>query len=401
MQIRDHRFSMNIAVRRRAIDETSRSVSPAPSSLQSPLPTPPSTRPPTITINEAFELQRLQAEFTKAADNADVLSFLNVKVLAVLRSMREEQAARKQAEAKCGALERQLHRVRASIAGQAVSSSRGAVPLPSGAPEGHGFQSQRSLRRHVKDCEDWLQEKYPNDELKQAQVARGLAGKLYADRDLSEHHKTTATKDAIIRGLCAFYSTLRAKWHTKLPNDAMAAQHAVDQAVMADAFGVSMASIADVLGTDEKRLAREFRSWHSWIDGEEPFKLAVRGKIRSDKLPNEVADYITNEAWLHDSVTRPSESKLGGLLDPANRTVKARHRIHWLETKLDAAYATIRDLTLKRFPADYQFVDDSGEPIPTTWHKRQTLSDTLISNLKHYAVKPVGRSASPCCYHMQ
>jgi len=354
--------------------------------LQSPLPTPPSTRPPTITINEAFELQRLQAEFTKAADEADVLSFLNVKVLAVLRSMREEQTARKQAEAKCGALERQLHRVRASIAGQAVSSSRGAVPLPSGAPEGHGFQSQRSLRRHVKDCEDWLQEKYPNDELKQAQVARGLAGKLYADRDLSEHHKTTATKDAIIRGLCAFYSTLRAKWHTKLPNDAMAAQHAVDQAVMADAFGVSMASIADVLGTDEKRLAREFRSWHSWIDGEEPFKLAVRGKIRSDKLPTEVADYITNEAWLHDSVTRPSESKLGGLLDPANRTVKARHRIHWLETKLDAAYATIRDLTLKRFPADYQFVDDSGEPIPTTWHKRQTLSDTLISNLKHYAV---------------
>jgi len=344
-QIRDHRFSMNIAVRRRTIDETSRSVSPAPSSLQSPLPTPPSARPPTITINEAFELQRLQAEFTKAADNADVLSFLNVKVLAVLRSMREEQTARKQAEAKCGALERQLHRVRASIAGQAVSSSRGAVPLPSGAPEGHGFQSQRSLRRHVKDCEDWLQEKYPNDELKQAQVARGLAGKLYADRDLSEHHKTTATKDAIIRGLCAFYSTLRAKWHTKLPNDAMAAQHAVDQAVMADAFGVSMASIADVLGTDEKRLAREFRSWHSWIDGEEPFKLAVRGKIRSDKLPTEVADYITNEAWLHDSVTRPSESKLGGLLDPANRTVKARHRIHWLETKLDAAYATIRDLT--------------------------------------------------------
>ena len=96
---------MNIAVRRRAIDETSRSVSPAPSSLQSPLPTPPSTRPPTITINEAFELQRLQAEFTKAADEADVLSFLNVKVLAVLRSMREEQTARKQAEAKCGALE--------------------------------------------------------------------------------------------------------------------------------------------------------------------------------------------------------------------------------------------------------------------------------------------------------
>jgi len=46
----------------------------------------------------------LQAEFTKAADEADVLSFLNVKVLAVLRSMREEQAARKQAEAKCGAL---------------------------------------------------------------------------------------------------------------------------------------------------------------------------------------------------------------------------------------------------------------------------------------------------------
>ena len=30
--------------------------------------------------------------------------------------------------------------------------------------------------------------------------------------------------------------------------------------------------------------------------------------------------------------------------------------------------------------------DDSGELIPTTWHKRQTLSDTLISNLKHYAV---------------
>ena len=88
-------------------------------------------------------------------------------------------------------------------------------------------------------------------------------------------------------------------------------------------------------------------------------------------------------------------------MDPANRTVKARHRIHWLETKLDAAYATIRDLTLKRFPADYQFVDDSGKPIPTTWHKRQTLPDTLISNLKHYAVKPVGHSTWLCRYHMQ
>ena len=203
---------MDLATRWRAIDENSRSVSPAPSSLQPPQPTPSSTRPPTITINEAFELQRLQAEFTKAADEADVLSFFNVKVLGVLRSMREEQTARKKAEAKCGALEKELHRARASIAGQAVSSSRGAVPLPSGAPEGHGFQSQRSLRRHVKDCEDWLQEKYPNDELKQAQVARGLAGKLYADRDLSEHHKTTATKDAIIRGLCAFYS----RWDPQL-----------------------------------------------------------------------------------------------------------------------------------------------------------------------------------------
>jgi hypothetical protein len=40
---------------------------------------------------------------------------------------------------------KELHRARASIAGQAVSSSRGAVPLPSGAPEGHGFQSQRSF----------------------------------------------------------------------------------------------------------------------------------------------------------------------------------------------------------------------------------------------------------------
>lgn len=43
MQIRDKRFSVDLATRWRAIDENSRSVSPAPSSLQLPQPTPSST----------------------------------------------------------------------------------------------------------------------------------------------------------------------------------------------------------------------------------------------------------------------------------------------------------------------------------------------------------------------
>ena len=395
VQVRDQRIDREFAVGWRGINAQFPRESPAPP-MSTPVPPLPTHARAHMTIDEIFETQRLRDKLRKASDEAhaaELTAFMNTNIVPIIRELNDTRA-------RCSALEQHLKRARTSLAGHVVSARPGVARVIPEALDGRGFQSDRSYQRHLATLEGHVRATYPDDEIKQAQLARGLAARMLADTDIAKDQKTKLATDAIISGLQTFYSTLRAKYHTKLPNDASIAQRTIDQAAMAESFDVPASWIAEVLRTDEKRLCREFRSWNAWIDGHEPLALALQKKIRSDKMPFEVADYITNEAWLHEDVTRPSESKLGGLIDPANRTQKIRHRIHWLETNFDTAYAKIRKLTLERFPPDYEFADEHGNKIDASRWKR-TVSNTLISNLKHFSVKRAGRSTSLCRYHMQ
>jgi len=289
-QLRDQRLSADFAIGVRAIDAQFPRDSPSPipaPPMSAPVPPPSTHARAHMTIDEVFELQRLQSEHRSTAEARDAASFMTAHILPIIRELNDTRA-------KCSALEQHLKRARTGTAGYVVSARPGVVRAIPPTLEGQGFDSERSYRRHLRALEDNLRATYPGDEMKQAQLARGLAARMLADMDIVEDQKTKLATSAIISGLRTFYSTLRAKYHTKLPNDASIAQRNIDQAAMAESFDVPASWIAELLQTDEKRLCREFRSWNAWIDGHEPLALALQKKIRSDKMPTEVADCITN-----------------------------------------------------------------------------------------------------------
>ena len=71
-----------------------------------------------------------------------------------------------------------------------MSARPGVVRAIPPTLEGQGFDSERSYRRHLRALEDNLRATYPGDEMKQAQLARGLAARMLTDMDIVEDQKT-------------------------------------------------------------------------------------------------------------------------------------------------------------------------------------------------------------------
>jgi len=246
-QVRDQRIDREFAVGWRGINAQFPRESPAPP-MSTPVPPLPTHARAHMTIDEIFETQRLRDKLRKASDEAhaaELTAFMNTNIVPIIRELNDTRA-------RCSALEQHLKRARTSLAGHVVSARPGVARVIPEALEGRGFQSDRSYQRHLATLEGHVRATYPDDEIKQAQLARGLAARMLADTDIAKDQKTKLATDAIISGLQTFYSTLRAKYHTKLPNDASIAQRTIDQAAMAESFDVPASWIAEVLRTDQQ-----------------------------------------------------------------------------------------------------------------------------------------------------
>ena len=101
------------------------------------------------------------------------------------------------------------------------------------------------------------------------------------------------------------------------------------------------------------------------------------------RTPDNWIDWVTNEAWLHEQVTRTSAGMHECVRNPRNRSDPTRYPIHWLETKKSTAVLTINQLGKVRFGDHFQ------------------LSYTVVTSLIHFSVKPVTRSTCLCRWHLQ
>ena len=122
-----------------------------------------------MTIDEVFELQRLQSEHRSTAEARDAASFMTAHILPIIRELNDTRA-------KCSALKQNLKCARTGTAGYVVSARPGVVRAIAPTLEGQGFHSERSYQRHLQALEDNLRATYPSDEMKQAHAARMRIG---------------------------------------------------------------------------------------------------------------------------------------------------------------------------------------------------------------------------------
>ena len=159
----------------------------------------------------------------------------------------------------------------------------------------------------------------------------------------------------IIESLQLFYYTIRSNYAGRYPNDVRAAWHAVNMAVSISGKS-SLISRSRVLGVKVGYLEAGRARWESFVDKETPISI-LRGKIRSDKHPDEWVDWITNVAWLLPEVTRGAVNMNDWVRNPNARSDKRQYRVHWLETKVAEAVQKIQGLGTRAFPPDYQYAD--------------------------------------------
>ena len=205
---------------------------------------------------------------------------------------------------------------------------------------GAGFTSQRSLDQHMAMVLEFIQSKHLNGELKQTSIALCLSQRFDLDAEIARGSEKA--EHAIIRGLRNFYSTIHSKYPTKMPNAVATSVHEVSQAIMSTGGeGSSVRAISEVVGADRGLLSGAVQRWRRFIISDGDFELVLCGKIRSDAMPNEVAEFVSG-AWLHKSITRASGEKKGcGMHNPKDRSDENRYTQRFLETSISEAVQKI------------------------------------------------------------
>ena len=257
---------------------------------------------------------------------------------------------------------------------------------------GTGFGSDRTLRRHAADWVSKICEAYPDDTLKQVQLAVALAERLALKAHNHRSTKDERTRHAIIESLQLFYSTIRDRYEGRFPNQVRDAYHTVSMAISI-AGKAPLQHRADLVGTKVKHLRKGRERWENWIGCADEALVILRSKLRADRTPDQWSEFITRTAWLHAEVTRESESTHDTIRNPNDRRDKRRYRKHWLETKMEDAVVKITRLCVDQFPNDYQY-DDGIE-------QKFALSTTIITMLKPFQVCKLDRKRCLCRYHMQ
>ncbi len=128
---------------------------------------------------------------------------------------------------------------------------------------------------------------------------------------------------------------LRERYNGRYPNEVRAFFHSAFTLVASHKHGTSYAEIGKRLNINPRHLSDGHARWSEYyMTGGLSSSLVVwRGKERSDKAPEVWNIWVREVAWLHDTITRVSESTYDSMRNPHNHRDKQRYRYHWLETK--------------------------------------------------------------------
>lgn len=171
-----------------------------------------------------------------------------------------------------------------------------------------------TFANHVRAVEILITQTAKDDPLKQLQLAAAVNQRLQGVRHLRD--KDQEAWSYVRNSLKAFFETLSDRYHGRYPNQVRAAQQAVCSAIANSAPPRKLHVLSEALGVSVERLSEGRRHWSEWISGGRETLMDVRGKARSDGMPEEWIEFAI-DVWTNN--TRRSERTKDSLRNPNNR----------------------------------------------------------------------------------
>lgn len=258
---------------------------------------------------------RVQEEAERLAD--DIVQSTREKLTLLqkeLSSIRLEAAKLRQRERQAQADKRQqtLH----SFFGQ----PRGPEARPRAQPEelGQGYTdrniSSKTFSHHVLEIEQHIGVLSKGDALKELQLAAAVNQRMQGIRTLRD--KDQEAWSYVRNSLKAFFEQLQDKYNGRYPNHIRAAQQAVCAAIANAAPPRKLHVIAEAVGASVDRLSEGRNHWTEWMNGDRESLMDLRGKMRSDGMPDEWVEFAV-DIWKAN--TRRSERSKDSVRNPNDR----------------------------------------------------------------------------------
>ena len=284
------------------------------------------------------------------------------------------------------------------ISQKTLDSIRSSVRPSITALVGDGFGSDRSLRRYTKDVVDVIKEKCgPENYVKQLELAQAVASKLSVTISAGIPEKDVKVALAVVDSIRSFCNTLKEKHKGRYTNSNRAAFQGLCSALALDGedHTVSLARKAAAVGVKAKHLTAARNRFEDWISGDMDYLVALRGKQRADKTPDEVVEFII-ESWCDESITRESECTTDVLKAQWDRkTNTTLYRIRFMESPQYVLANKIIAMVAKNFPAEYKYADGSIGSAPFS------IGKTFVEALKPFFVQEKDRALCLCHYHLE
>ena len=191
---------------------------------------------------------------------------------------------------------------------------------PRGPPAelGQGYTARnitsRTFAHHVTAIETSIIELSNGDPLKQLQLAVAVNQRMQGIRELRD--KDQEAWGYVRNSLKAFFEKLQDRYHGRYPNHIRAAQQAVCAAIANAAPPRKLHVISEATGASLDRLSEGRKHWSQWVSGDRESIMDLRGKIRSDGMPEEWVEFAI-AIW--KSETRASERAKDSLRNPNDK----------------------------------------------------------------------------------
>ena len=164
------------------------------------------------------------------------------------------------------------------------SSHRSIIDEIVGKGYGHTESDERLLRMHAQEVVELILKKAGEDVLKQIELAAAVKDRL---TDVNPN-KDLPVALAIMESVKSWLKEIKNKFKGSFPNDIRSLYQGVHQAVsLADA---KRSDVARLLGTSSHLLKEGRARFWAFIEGKIKDLVEFRGKMRSDKFPEEWAE---------------------------------------------------------------------------------------------------------------
>lgn len=174
--------------------------------------------------------------------------------------------------------------------------------------------SSKTFSHHVTAIEEHILKLSHGDPLKQLQLAAAVNQRMQGIRSMREKDQEAWTY--VRNSLKAFFETLHDKYHGRYPNHIRAAQQAVCAAIANVVPPRKLHVVSESVGVSVDRLSEGRKHWSQWVSGDRESIMQLRGKIRSDSMPDEWIDFAIG-IWKDN--TRRSERAKDSLRNPNDK----------------------------------------------------------------------------------